>query len=397
MRAAFDAAVTAIEPRALVRDALTTEHDLDLRSLRCGLVAIGKAAAPMTWGAHDALSSALQSGVAVGAAPADVPTGVDWYTGDHPIPGAGSLAAGNAIFRYLEETDVDFVVFLISGGGSALVEVPPPGFSINQIAAIQAQALASDIPIDQLNLVRRSMSLVKNGGLLRATRSPSATWLISDVGDDDASVIASGPTIGAPHNPAAAVNILRTAGIALDPALEGWMHTPPSAGGETRWTVLADGWTAAKAAADRLAHFGEPVTMPRRPFRGEARRVGPAMVARASTGFTVAPGETTVAVTGEGLGGRNTEAALAAALAIEGSDDLVFGAFATDGVDGPTEAAGAIIDGTSSTRIRQAGIDPISALDRNDSFTALQSSGDVVVTGSTGTNVADLWMVWSAR
>lgn len=392
---AFDAAIVAIEPRALVRDRLNAERDDGIGSLRCGVVAIGKAAAAMTWGAHDALSGSLVSGVAVGASDMDVPNGIDWHTGNHPIPGDRSVAAGMAVLNYLDTADVDFIVFLISGGGSALIEVPPPGFSIEQIAAIQSEALASDIPIDQLNLVRRSMSMVKNGGLLRATRSPSATFLISDVGDGDASVVASGPTIASSHDPASAVRILTSAGIALDADLEAWMRTPQPVTKETRWAMLADGWTAARAAADNLAALGEPVTMPRRPFRGEARRVGPAMVGQAQTGFTVAPGETTVTVTGGGLGGRNTEAALATALVIEGRDDLVFGAFATDGVDGPTEAAGAIVDGGTTARIRAAELDPVLALDRNDSYSALEAAGDVVVTGPTGTNVADLWIAWA--
>lgn len=394
MQRAFEAALEAIEPRRLVRSGLRTHTDADLGSRRCGVVAIGKAAGAMTWGAQDALGDALVSGVAVGSSPEPVPEQIAWFTGDHPIPADRSLTAGRAVLRYLDSTDVEFVIFLISGGGSALVEVPPPGVSIEQLGFIQQRALERNVPIEKLNLIRRSTSMVKNGGLLRATRSPSATFLISDVGDRDPDVIASGPTIASPLAPGTVAAVMESAGITIDSTLDEWIRRPQPVM-DSPTTVLADGWTAARAAIDSLTDSGLPVSMPRRPFRGEARRVGPAMVLRAETGFTVAPGETTVSVTGEGTGGRNTEAALAVALAIDGHSDQVFGAFATDGVDGPTLSAGAIVDGDSVERVRRAGIDPVGALEANDSYTALSASGDLVVTGPTGTNVADLWMVWA--
>lgn len=348
----------------------------------------------MAWGAADALGERLISGVAVGSDPAEPPARIAWHTGSHPIPDGRSEAAGRAIMAYLESTDAEFVLFLVSGGGSALAEVPPAGIGIDQLAAIQLALLHSGTPIDRLNLARRSLSGLKDGRLLDHVTVPHLTLLVSDVGDAGPEVIASGPTLAAPSSPEAVSEILRHAGVNVDDPIRAHLETLGPVRPNDDWEVVADGWSAARAAAEVTAKTGEHVDMARRHFSGEARRVAPSFVRGAGTGFTIAPGEATVTVTGGGRGGRNSEAALAVAVDIDGEDGVVFAALSTDGVDGASDATGAIVDGGSAQRIRGAGLSPEAALMNNDSHPALDSSGDLVRTGPTGTNVADLWFVW---
>ncbi|HEY5651305.1 MAG TPA: DUF4147 domain-containing protein [Acidimicrobiia bacterium] len=393
IRDAFDTALAAVEPRGAVRRAIEALPN-GLGDAGIGVVAIGKAAAPMAWGAYDALGRRIISGIAIGPGSAEPPPGFVWHTGTHPLPDELSEAAGRAAVEFLDSTDVQFVLFLISGGGSALAEVPPSGLTIDELADIHRKLMDSGTPIEQLNLARRSLSLLKNGRLVGHTSVPHLTLVISDVGDAGPEVVASGPTIGTPTSARAVEPILQGAGITID----GWLQEHLAALGDVRsndaWAVVADGWSAARAAAETLSVTGVPVSIPKRSFSGEARRVSTALVRGATTGFTVAPGEATVTVMGNGVGGRNTEAALTVAIDIEGDDDVVFGALTTDGIDGPTDAAGAIVDGGSAARIRSTGLSPEAALMNNDSFPVLAASGDLVRIGPTGTNVADLWFVW---
>ena len=349
----------------------------------------------MAWGVHDVLADRLVSGVAVGPVEAEPPATIAWHTGSHPIPDHRSEAAGRAIVAYLESTDVDFVLFLISGGGSALAEIPPEGVTIDELGAIQRRLMEASVPIEQLNLVRRSMSLLKNGRMLDHVSVPHETLLISDVGDEGPEVIASGPTLPGPIDPELVAAVLERAGIEVSDPIAAHLASMNTTAQNDAWTVVADGWSAAETAARVLGQSGLNVSIPKRCFSGEARRVAPALVRGAESGFTVAPGEATVTVTGDGVGGRNTEAALAVAIQIDGRDDVVFASLTTDGVDGATDTAGAIVDGGSAARMREAGISPEAALMNNDSQSPLDAAEDLVRTGPTGTNVADLWFVWS--
>lgn len=388
---AFDAALAAVEPRNAVARAVDPGR---LGSGPVGVVAIGKAAAAMAWGAHDALDDRLVSGIAVGPDLAEPPPTITWHTGSHPLPDARSEAAGRAIFDYLETADVSFVLFLISGGGSAIAEVPPDGVDVGELASIQRTLLHSGTPIEELNVVRRSLSKLKNGNLLDHARVPHLSLLVSDVGDAGPEVIASGPTLPVDSSAEAVGAILDRAGVNVSEALEIHLGTLGPVSSNDDFEVVADGWSAARAAADVLEATGEHITIAPRQFSGEARRVAGKLVRAVGSGFTVAPGESTVTVTGGGRGGRNTEAALAVAIQIDERDGVVFAALSTDGVDGASDAAGAIVDGGSAQRMRDASVSPEAALMNNDSHHALVASGDLVHTGPTGTNVADLWMVW---
>jgi hydroxypyruvate reductase len=228
------------------------------------------------------------------------------------------------------------------------------------------------------------MSQLKNGGLLAASGAARAiTLLVSDVIDADPSVIASGPTLADDSTPSQAEAVIRHR-LGVDPPRLGSRREPGRH--HHRWQVIADGTIAAHAAAGVL----EAEVWTTR-LRGESSEQATAMVSARGEGAIVATGETTVTVRGPGVGGRNQEAALAAAIALDGGMGW-FAAIGTDGIDGPTDAAGAIVDGGSVDRMRSSGVDPARALASNDSNPALQASGDLVITGPSGTNVGDLWV-----
>jgi hydroxypyruvate reductase len=333
--------------------------------------------------------------------PGQVPERVRLLLGSHPLPDERSLRGGEAVLAEAAATGRDeTLLVLVSGGGSALVESLPEGVSLADTTATQQVLLTSGVPIEEVNTVRRHLSLVKNGGVLRAAGAGRVvTLLISDVIDGPPSAIASGPTLADRTSPADALDVVEGRGLrdriphAVVAHLRG-EDAPGSPAVDHRWAVLADVAVAAGAAYESLAAGGLPARIVTTALRGEARVRGrelalgnPAGVAR------LAAGETTVTVTGDGRGGRNQEGALAAALALEGREG-VFAGFGTDGIDGPTDAAGAIVDSASACRIRGAGIDPVDALAANDSHSALEAAGDLVRTGPTGTNVGDLWIAW---
>jgi len=239
-------------------------------------------------------------------------------------------------------------------------------------------------PIDQLNLVRRHLSRLKNGGLLRAASSHRViSLLISDVIDGDASVIASGPTLEDGSTAEQAHTILETR-LGSAPAIPGTPEAPAQQRHE--FHVIADCSKAAEAAARAI-----DADIWTTALRGEASEMSRMMLSATSDRPLVAAGETTVTIRGTGKGGRNQEAALAAAIALDGSNGS-FAALGTDGIDGPTDAAGGIVDGTSAERMRAAGIDPNGRLADNDAYHALEASGDLIITGPSGTNVGDLWI-----
>jgi glycerate 2-kinase len=399
---AFRAALDAVEPERVVREHLQA-HPIPGEVVK--VIALGKAAAGMCRGAADALGDRILGGVAVSDHQGPVPPGLRLFMGGHPYPDERSLFAGSAVLAEARHARPDeTLLVLVSGGGSALAEALPSGVALGDIATTHRLLSNAGVPIEQLNTVRRHLSTLKQGGLLRASRAGTVvTLLISDVVDGPPTAIASGPTLPDGSSPADALVVIAEAGL-LDrvPAgVLGHLETaepPPPPDAHHQWAVVADGSTAAHAVQSELLRSeGLRAPIVTTTLRGEASVQGRRMVEAARPGMAlIAAGETTVTVRGGGSGGRCQEAALAAALAMDGSTDLVFGAFATDGVDGPTNAAGAVVDGGTVARIRTAGIDPEAALAANDSHRALDASGDLVTTGPTGTNVSDLWITWRA-
>lgn len=393
--AAFNAALVEVNPeRATIR---AIEPD---RFSRVTVLALGKAAPAMARGAANVLGDKFERSMVISDHIEAVPEGSRLLIGDHPYPGSASLIAGSEAVAFVTATPPDHeILFLISGGGSALAEVPAEGVTLGDIDTVGRLAMNAGVPIGQLNTVRRHLSAIKNGGL--AALAPSAqqlTLAISDVVDGPPSDIASGPTVSDRSNPAQAFEILQEFGlinqvpVSVFDALTSPGPTAIAYKGEIR--VIADGPSAAAAAARHLEESGVPVSVLPESLRGNAIEQANHFCDSLSPVVTIMAGETTMKVTGSGQGGRNQSAALAAALKLSRGRPAVFAAMATDGVDGPTDAAGAIVDESTEARIMGAGLDPARHLANDDAYPALAAGDALVRVGPTGTNVSDLWFGW---
>lgn len=377
------------------------------------VLAIGKAAGAMTAGLFAGLPAGIARGVMITKDRRTVgvlPDSVDVYEAGHPIPDDRTTRATEAALAMLVESSPDEpVVVLLSGGGSALLEAPVDGVTLGEIAAITGQVLRAGATINELNAVRSTLSRVKQGGLLAHIRHPRpVTLVLSDVIGNDLSVIASGPTVVAPNavNP---LTIFERLGLTLsiDERLLTLIASPSSSGtvvpSVAEPSIVADNDTAIDAFAS-AAREEASVEVAWRQRSGEARDlavewVATCLAASSDTVVLVGGGEATVTVRGDGVGGRNTEFAVAAALELERLDEdgWLVASLATDGDDGPTGAAGGIVSRETVRLAREAGVDPAAALAGNDTLGLLEAVGGLVVTGPTGTNVNDLYVAVRVR
>lgn len=401
-------ALAAVDPERLARE------ELSCRSERFGsVVAMGKAGAAFARGAGSGLETgARRLLIRPHRSPGLLDPGWEQKTGGHPVPDRQSVAAGERLARWLGEIPPRPLLALVSGGASACLELPAPGLTLEDLMATQRALLASGLPIHTVNAVRKHLSRLKGGGALRATggRLPRIlALLLSDVPGDDPSAIASGPFAADPTTYADALEALR--GLEVPGSIRD--HLKAGARGEILETVkpgspslewvetvllgsVGTAVAAVKTEGERQGLYIEDGRL-----EGEASRAGVALVERgralaASRGGAgialVLGGETTVTLGATpGSGGRNQELALATARELAGGEgELVF-TLATDGEDGPTRHAGAVVTGAAWEAVRRAGIDPVAALARHDSRTALAAvPGALMETGPTGTNVGDL-------
>ncbi len=393
----FRRAVEAVDPTALVARALA-DLALDPRDRPVTVLALGKAAHGMVWGAHRVFGDAI-TGAAALHAPGSLPAGIRGVVGGHPIPDQRSVLAGESLLATAEAVPPgSLVLCLVSGGGSALAEVPAPGLAIADLATVNQLLLASGATISEMNVVRRAMSQIKGGRLgARMATARLVTLAISDVGSAPPATIASGPTI--PPG---------SAGPSPQEILEGYDllgRVPPGVAGAGMATgamsppnhvfeVIADGSIAAKGAVAAAAAMGLDASVVDRELAGEAREEAQRVLADAGqqrADVAIHTGETTVTVTGDGRGGRNHEAALSAALALDGGEGA-FLAGGTDGVDGSARGAGAVVDGMTAGIALRLGRDPERHLEANDSGGFFDVVPGRIVTGPTGTNVADVWL-----
>ena len=412
----LESALQAVDPETAVGRALRLEDgqvivgDIRFEARGVLVVAFGKAAPGMARAACDAVSPLPVRGMVVSDHREQVPVGLDLWLGSHPIPDGRSVTAARAAVRLVQgATPDELVLFLLSGGGSAVLELPIAGLTLDDLTAVLVLMLRAGVPIDEMNAVRRHLSAIKGGRLAAACRSPMmATLLISDVSGRSPDVIASGPTLPDPTTFAEARAVLERHGLTdlvpqavlehLGDGIAGIVPETPKHNrpGHLVMTV-ADGDSAANAACKAADAYGLRASLATIALSGEAREQAVRAVTTADpSGMTVLVGETTVKVTGDGRGGRNQEAALAAAIALDGDPTTMFATCATDGVDGPTDAAGAIVDGMTLARGARSGLDAASHLRRNDSHPYLETTGDLLRTGPTGTNVGDIWLVWRA-
>ena len=429
------AALIAVAPETCLRRAVHVEGDqlhiakepfaketFDLsRIQRILVVGMGKASARMAATLEELLGERISGGLVVTADGYRVAARkIKIVEASHPVPDARGRAAADRIVALLNEAEEDdLVVVLISGGGSALLPSPASGITLSDLAATNELLLRSGAKIQEINTVRKHLSQVKGGQLARhAFPAQVLALVLSDVPGDPLNAIASGPTVGDPTTFDQAKRILRQYRLweeipdpvreRIEAGIRGEIEETPKPGDDVLQRVTttiigsgSDALDAAREEGDRLGYHTLSLTTT---LEGEAREVGKIMAAlareEASSGrpvplpaLIIAAGETTVTVRGTGKGGRNQELALSAAQGIEGIPQVVIASLGTDGRDGPTDAAGGMVDGRTVGRMRERGIDPGEYLEQNNSYKALEEAGDLIVTGPTGTNVADICMI----
>lgn len=403
---------------------LTNELTNELTNGRIYLIAIGKAAVAMATAAATILGSHLHAGVSLSKVldePAQATLaklGMTAVTGSHPIADQRSISATQTIIDLLSHTQPgDLVLCLISGGASALLT--QPRISLDDWQALNRALLASGCTINDFNTVRRQLDQVKGGGLARlAAPARIASLILSDVisanSGNDLATIGSGPTVPTPDTAADARDILDHYALAdrLDTAVSQRIHAalpteqPPPPDNILTNTIIGDVGLAATAVAQSAADLGFTPQILTTHLSGEAREVAHVAVAIARdlppNHCAILGGETTVTLpTDHGSGGRNQELALAAAIALDGIGNADIGnvaiaTYATDGEDGPTNAAGALVSGETAVTARQHHLNPTAYLTRSDShtffqkFSTLTHSDGPIDPGPTGTNVNDL-------
>jgi hydroxypyruvate reductase len=385
------------------------------------VVGAGKAVAPMAKALEDLLEDIISDGVIVVKDKHGLPLKkIKVREASHPVPDARGVESTQEILSLIEKADKrDLVICLISGGGSALLIAPVQGISLEDKQNTTKRLLACGATIHEFNTVRKHLSRAKGGRLAQMAYPATLTSLIlSDVVGDDLDVIASGPTVPDSSTFHDAAQILKGYGLwdQVPPAVRNHLEkgtsgqiedTPKSdnaAFQQCSQVLVGTNLQALKAAGQEAQRLGYRPLILSSKVEGEAREVIKFYMAIAREVLSsenplrppaclLAGGETTVTLTGDGRGGRNQEFALAAALSIEGLDDIVLLSGGTDGTDGPTDAAGAIADGATVARALEKGLDPKDFLQRNDSYNFFQKLGDLLMTGPTRTNVMDIYML----
>jgi hydroxypyruvate reductase len=384
------------------------------------IVGGGKAAVPMATAIADALADRLTAGSIVtkyghatgtqhSASSTQYPVpSIQILEAGHPMPDENSVRGAQAVADLARQaTERDLVICLLSGGGSALLTLPVPGLTLADLQALTDALLRSGATINELNSVRKHWSRVKGGRLTRLIAPATlVTLVLSDVVGDPLDVIASGPTVPDPTAVADAQAVLERYGVWTGRAVP-FQETPKPgdpAFERVQHVIVGSNRLAAVAAVEQARQLGFGALLLSTYVEGEAREVARVAAALAKGmrghGDPLSPpaclvwgGETTVTMRGEGKGGRNQELALASALALDGWPGVLVMALATDGTDGPTDAAGAIATGETVARARALGLDPQAALDANDSYPFFDALGGLILTGPTGTNVNDLLLV----
>lgn len=426
----LQAALEAVDPYVAVRRVLRRDggtlwvgdRRFELTGVeRILVVGAGKASAPMARAVEDALGDRRPGGLVVVKTGHAAPTQtIDIVEASHPIPDEAGLAAGRRILDLAAGAGPrDLVIALLSGGGSALLEAPAD-LTLDDLRAMTDVLLACGATINEINTLRKHVSLLKGGQLARAVApAPLVSLVLSDVVGSPLDVIASGPTVADTSTWADAWRVVESYGIQeklpqavvrrLQEGLGGRIPDTPKPGAplfaRAETLVVGDNRSAALAACRQAEELGYRALLLSTFVEGEAREVAKLAVAlgrevRASGHPLAAPaclvlgGETTVTL-GEtpGLGGRNQELALAAALLLEGRAGITVAALATDGSDGPTDSAGALADGGTAGRGRALGLDAADHLRRHDAYPFLAAVGDLLRSGPTQTNVNDLIVV----
>ena len=428
----FKAAVAAVDPYHAVIRAITIEHnclhaagaayELDTFD-RILVVGAGKATARMALAIEGALGDRITEGLIVvkegHTAPLKI---IKQVEASHPVPNEAGVEGTKRIVELVRAADEKtLVICLLSGGASALLVAPMNGLTLNDKQEVTALLLQAGASIGELNAVRKHLSAVKGGRFAKAAcPAQVVTMVLSDVIGDRLDVIASGPTARDSTTFADAIAVIEKYGLKekipirvlsfLERGMEGQEPETVKSGDsclhKTRNVIIGGITQALSAATEKARQLGFAPEVITGELQGEARDAARFLAAAAFRAHdTLRPGElrcllsggeTTVTVKGNGKGGRNQELALAFALEIEGLEGVSLLSAGTDGTDGLTDAAGAIVDGGTASRARALGIDPVQYLDYNDSYMFFQRFDELsgnkshVITGPTGTNVMDL-------
>lgn len=383
-------------------------------------VGAGKAAARMAQALERVLGPRLEGGLVVVKKGHRVPTRrVIVREAGHPIPDRAGLKAAAELRERVEACGPrDLLFVLISGGASSLIPAPVAGVSLADKQTITDRLLRSGAAIQEINIVRKHLSTIKGGRLAESTKARIVTLILSDVIGDDLASIGSGPTAPDPSSFQDAIAVLRRYrlwGTAPDPICEhlgqgrrGIVGETPKPGSarfkRVQYEIIGSNRQALAAIEAAARHAGLRTVLFSTALIGEASRAGEAFASlahRLAAGkgilrrpcCVVAGGETTVTVTGHGKGGRAQEFAVAAACEIAGLPDMWIAAVGTDGTDGPTDVAGAVVSGETVTQARQKGMSLRRVIAQHDSYPALKALKSHIVTGPTGTNVNDLYLL----
>jgi glycerate 2-kinase len=412
-RAIFQAAVDAANPSAMVEEALRRRRDLD-RFERIFVVGAGKASGTMARAAERVLGSRITTGcVAVKDGDTAKCRRIDLRFCGHPVPDKRGVAAARKVAELCSEADPrDLVLCLLSGGASALLPAPAPPVTLAEKKATTKLLLSSGATIHQINTVRKHISTIKGGQLAKiAAPARVLTLTLSDVVGDQPDVIGSGPTAPDASTFANALAVLdrfhlrgKVPKSVRDKLESGIGETPKPGDGifdRVENLIVGSNQKSLEVAARKAKALGYRTLILASTIEGETRDVARmhAAIARQIRGHgqplrapacVISGGETTVTIRGKGKGGRNQEFALVAAIDIAGLENTLILSAGTDGTDGPTDAAGAVADGQTCARSKT---DATQALAENDSYPFFEKLGDLVITGSTGTNVMDLHVI----
>lgn len=412
----FEEALAAVEPAARVRDALREEASpraFAALDAPAHVLAIGKASVAMARGALEVLGARVVGGVVVHKAAREGALGpLALVRGAHPVPDERSRIAGSRVLQHARAVGPEArALVLISGGASSLVCAPRAPVTVQDLQSLTTSLLGAGADIHAINHIRRELDVIKGGGLARAlARTRAHSLILADVDAARWEDVGSGPTAPRARDPAGAWATIERLGLAsrVPPRVREALRvaSPPGCPIEHPRTCVGAVEDAVAAARRVAARSGYRVVDAPAVLTGEARGLAPAL-ARTLDDWTrdggaprcaVLGGETTVTLRGPGRGGRNQELALAVANELArlqarrgpAPREAVFATLATDGEDGPTDAAGAVVTRDTAPAIDAAGLDPVAALERNDSYPALEAAGALLRIGATGTNVRDL-------
>lgn len=415
----LNACIDAVEPGNAIRrfvkrekNRLYIDHQTyNLDDYRVNVLGLGKATEAMSRALLDLLAPHPSRGLLIPKQAFDVPvSGFDVSPGGHPIPTEASVIAGDKAFAFASSlTEHDLLICLISGGGSALMTSPQYGLSLADLQTLTKLLLACGARVDEINTLRRHLDRVKGGGIARSANGASiASLILSDVVGNPLEAIASGPTAPDPSTREDALTILEKYELlekvpaAILQVLENSPETPKPNDPlfeRVQNVLVGSNSLAAQAGLEMAKSLGFHTHFLGDTWQGEAREVAKELCGHFTFNYErpfclIAGGETTVTLRGHGKGGRNQELALAAAIEMNGLPDAMLITLATDGEDGPTDAAGAVVTGESYQRGERFGVNAQAFLSKNDSYSYFEALGDLVKIGLTGTNVNDLTLIF---